>query len=242
MLGEKEKQEILEKAKIWFSNVIAKNHIKNTVKLKNPAEFDINPFLVTYLATFIDGKCDETSIAKALIYPRALGTSITTSFGQNMQNFVTEVLGDTFGSTTSGIDIEFIDQIDGEKKYCQVKLGPNTINKDDVETISGHFSGAKNLARTNNLRIGLNDLVVAVLYGENEQVSAHYKKLRESHHYTLLVGKDFWHHLTGDEKFYDELLGAISSVAKDTNGSTTLAQTVLTLAAHPSIKRIVKKE
>ena len=29
--------------------------------------------------------------------------------------------------------------IDGEKKYCQLKSGPDTINKDDVETIAGHF-------------------------------------------------------------------------------------------------------
>lgn len=240
MLTKKEKKEILAKSKIWFRNVIAKNHIKNTAKLKNPTEFDINPFLVTYLATFLDGECNETSIAKALVYPRALGTSITTSFGQNMQSFVTEVLGETFGSTTTGIDIEFIDQMDGAKKYCQVKLGPNTINKDDVETISSHFSGTKNLAKTNKVKIGLNDLVVAVLYGEDAQVSSHYKKLRDVHHYTLLVGRDFWHHLTGDDGFYEELLLAISTVAKETMGSEILEQTVQDLSTHPAIKKIVQ--
>lgn len=242
MLSEDEKQEILTKAKVWFRDVIAKNHITNTAKLNNPDEFDINPFLVTYLATFLGGECDETSVARALIYPRALGTSITTSFGHNMQHFVTEVLGETFGSTTPGVDIEFIDQIDGEKKYCQVKLGPNTINKDDVETINGHFTGAKNLAKTNNLKIGLNDLVVAVLYGEEDQVSSHYKRLRDAYHYNLLVGNNFWLHLTGDEEFYEELLGAISSVAKETKGSTILEQTVQSLATHPTITKIVKME
>lgn len=242
MLSAEEKQVILVKAKVWFRDVIAKNHIKNTVKLMNPKEFDINPFLVTYLATFLGGECDEISVARALIYPRALGTSITTSFGQNMQNFVTAVLGETFGSTTQGVDIEFIDQVDGCKKYCQVKLGPNTINKDDVETINGHFTGAKNLAKTNNLKIGINDLVVAVLYGEEDQVSSHYKRLRDTYHYNLLVGGNFWYHLTGDDGFYVDLLDAIASVAKETQGSTILDDTVQALGSHFAVKKIVKNE
>lgn len=241
MLDLAEKQEILKKAKVWFSNVIAKNHIKNTVKLKNPALLDINPFLVTYLATFLNGNSDEISIARALIYPRVLGSSITTSFGHGMQSFVTEVLGETFGSTTTGIDIEFIDQVDGEKKYCQVKLGPNTINKDDVETINGHFAHAKNLGRTNNLRIGLNDLVIAVLYGEEKQVKSHYKRLRDHYHYPLLVGNDFWYHLTGDKDFYKELLEAITSAAKEAKGSEILEQTIQALATHPTIKKISRE-
>lgn len=241
MLSSEEKQEILNKAKVWFAEVIAKNHIKNTVKLVNPAEFDINPFLVAYLATFLGGECNETSIAKALIYPRALGTSITTSFGQNMQNFVTKVLGETFGSTTTGIDIEFVDQIDGIKKYCQVKLGPRTINKDDVESINGHFNAVKNLGRTNGIRIAIEDLVVAVLYGEEDRLSSHYKKLRDHHHYTLLVGNKFWHHLTGDEDFYSELISAISTVARDAKGSEILEQTVLALSSHPVVKKIAQE-
>jgi len=85
------------------------------------------------------------SIARALVYPRILGTSIATSFGQNIQRFCTEVLSG-FGSAISGVDIEFIDQLDGRKKYCQVKSGPETINKDDIETISRHFLGIKGIA------------------------------------------------------------------------------------------------
>lgn len=75
-----------------------------------------------YLANFLTGNSSPKSIAKALIYPRILGTSITTSFGTNIQKFTNDVL-DAFGSTTPGIDIEFIDRIDGHKKYCQMKSG-----------------------------------------------------------------------------------------------------------------------
>ena len=125
-----QKQKILDTAKQWFRERIAQNHIKNTEKLVNPNEFNINPFLTVYLANFLTGNSNPESIAKALLFPRVLGTSITTSFGNNMQGF-TSVLQDAVGSTTSGIDIEFIDQIDQRKKYCQLKSGPNTINKDD---------------------------------------------------------------------------------------------------------------
>ena len=105
-----------------------------------------------------------------------LGASITTSFGQNLQRFTSDVLG-AFGSTTQGIDIEFIDQIDKQKKYCQLKAGPNTINKDDVDTIHNHFRNIRNLARTNNLQVTLQDLVVGVIYRESYQLSGHYKAI-----------------------------------------------------------------
>lgn len=49
---------------------------------------------------------------------------------------------------------------------------PNTINKDDVKTIIDHFKGVKNLGRTNNLQIGLSDLIVGVFYGTNDELPA----------------------------------------------------------------------
>ncbi len=137
-MDKKEKQHLLNKAREWFRTGIIQNHIKNAGKLKDDKKFDINPFLAVYLSNFLTGNSAPESIAKALLYPRVLATSITTSFGTNIQKFAQEVLS-SFGSTTSGIDIEFTDQIDGHKKYCQLKSGPNTIYKDDVETIAGHF-------------------------------------------------------------------------------------------------------
>ncbi len=108
-----EKEAILEKAQAWFKKSIAENHIKNTQKLVKASKFDINPFLAVYLSNFLTGNTNPESIAKALLYPRVLGTSITTSFGTNIQKFTNEVLS-SFGSTTSGIDIEFIDQINSK--------------------------------------------------------------------------------------------------------------------------------
>jgi len=232
------KVEILTRAKQWFQLTIVANHKLNTVKLKKANEFDINPFLAPYLGAFMEGEVTPESVAKGLVYPRALGTSITTSFGTGMQRFVTDVLKNTFGSTTAGIDIEFTDQTDGRKKYCQVKLGPNTINADDVDTINNHFSTIKKLAITNNLPIEIRDLVVGVVHGTETQLSGHYKKLRDTYHFPLYVGKKFWYCLTGEEKFYEELIQVIASVAVEIDGKELLEETIKDLANTKAIKEI----
>lgn len=235
------RQEILELVKNWFRTVILPNHIKNTEKLTDPDIFDINPFLAPYLAGFLTGELTPDSVAKALLYPRVLGTSITTSFGQNMQKFISDVLKDSFGSMVAGIDIEFIDAIDGRRKYCQAKLGPNTINKDDILTIHNHFKAARNLGRTNNVSVQHGDLVIGILYGEQGQESNHYQKLRDEHDYPLYIGQEFWHRLTGDADFYQELRKAIAEVAVEAKGSEIIRNVAETLSKSEAIKKLAGK-
>lgn len=239
-MDEEQKKIVLSKAQDWFKNTIAVNHIRNTQKLEDPSEFNINPFLTVYLANFLCGDAKPESIAKALIYPRVLGTSITTSFGQNMQSFTNDVLS-SFGSTTSGVDIEFNDQIDNEKKYCQLKAGPNTINSDDVETIAGHFSSVVNLGRTNNLRLGFHNLIVGVLYGEENDLSSHYKRITSQYHYPVIVGNDFWTRLTGDNDFYADIIKCIGEVATESNFTKELEEVVSKLAESEEIIDLSKE-
>ena len=226
-MDQKERDEILQKSKDFFKEKIILNHIRNTEKLKNLNEFKVNPFTLTYLSLFAFGNDSADSKAKALIYPRALGTSISTTFGSQMQNFCNEVLN-TYASTTSGIDIEFIDVCDGRKKYCQIKAGPQTINKDDVETIINHFKGIKNLARTNRLALQTTDCVVGVFYGEQSELSSFYLKLNEE--YPVYVGEEFWYHLTGDRGFYADLIKAFVDAGKEFNASNVLNRTILKLS------------
>ncbi|WP_079709895.1 PmeII family type II restriction endonuclease [Paraliobacillus ryukyuensis] len=218
---------IIEKAKEFFKKEIVPSHIANTKKLTKLKQFNLNPFLDKYKASFLTGNDDPKSIAKALVYPRVLGTSINTTFGNKLQKFCSEVL-EGFASTTSGIDIEFIDKLDGRRKYCQIKAGPNTINKDDVETIKGHFAGVKNLARTNNLNIGFNDLIVGVFYGAPEDLSGHYKKIAQE--YPVIIGAEFWYRLTGEEDFYQRLTDAIGDVASEYDGSELMEKVINSLA------------
>lgn len=233
-----EKENILVGAKDWFKDIIVKNHIKNTKKLASLKEFNVNPFLIKYLANFAFGIADTKSIASALILPRVLSSSINTSFGQNLQKFTSNVLG-AYASATKGIDIEFKDSLDGRKKYCQVKIGPNTINADDVQTIDGHFKTIRSKARLDALDIGLNDLVVGVLYGETSELSGHYKSITKDYHYPVFCGNDFWHRLTGDESFYLELANAFADVASDVDCKKLLEDTIEILASDPEIIKML---
>lgn len=225
-----DKKAILEKAKLFFKEKIVENHSKNTLKLNKLSEFNPNPFLLKYLANFAFGRASAVELAKILIYPRVLGTSINTTFGTQLQSFCSEVLSG-YASLIPGIDIEFIDQKDGRRKYCQVKAGPNTINKDDVKTIKDHFYNIKNIARVNrekNINIGT-DCIVGVFYGEKKDISTFYKMIDKD--YPVYVGQDFWFRLTGDETFYQELIDSFADVANDVNAKSLLDKTINTLSA-----------
>jgi Type II restriction endonuclease EcoO109I len=228
----KEQKHLLQQASTWFSTVIMENHRANTEKLADLNEFKINPFLHHYLAAFLTGEVTPQSLARVLILPRVLGTSINTSFGTAIQKFTTEVLRDVFGSTTDGIDIEFTDALTGQKTFAQVKLGPNTINKDDVESIHGHFKKAGRLAKTNNAKIGEVCLAVGVLYGQDSDLSGHYKALQDKHRYKVYAGADFWHRLTGAKDFYEQLIAVFANVAIQADGKALLQNVEDKLSAY----------
>jgi len=233
-MNEEQRLLLLEKAKDFFRTEIVEAHIstacKKAVKLVN---YNVNPFLFKYLANFLKGNDDPRSIAEALVLPRVLGSSINTSFGMRIQKLISELF-ESFGSTTPGIDIEFIDATDGRKKYCQLKSGPNTINHDDVETIFGHFKATINLARTNNLNIGINDMIVGVIYGEQNELSSHYKRISEN--FPVIIGKDFWYKLTGKEDFYFQLIDVVGEVALEVDGTKILDQTITALSKEIAAK------
>jgi hypothetical protein len=220
--------ELLQRAKYFFKEHIVTSHFESLERASHLNDYNVNPFLSTYLANFLEGDSNSRSIAKALIYPRILGTALTTSFGMKTQQMIHKVF-EGYSSHGTGLDLEFVDAIDGRRKYCQLKAGPNTINKDDITTIVNHFKGIKNLSRTNSLHIGLDDLVVGVLYGSESELSSHYKKIAESH--PIYIGQDFWHRLTGDKRFYFHLIAAIGEVAFDVDGRDRLEDAINTLAA-----------
>ena len=223
-MNNRQKQKIIENAKSFFRDEIVQNHINSACQRASKlSSYNINPFLYKYLANFLTGNDKPESIAKALVLPRILNTS----FGMKIQSLISSLF-EGLGSTTQGIDIEFIDEIDKRKKYCQLKAGPNTINKDDVVTIVNHFNGVRNLARTNNLNIGINDMIVGVIYGDHNDLSSHYKKIEQN--YPVIVGQDFWHRLTGQENFYFELIDAIGEVALEVDATKVVSETISKLA------------
>ena len=208
-----QKQAIIRSGKEYFRSVIIPNHLRNLKKLSLNS-FNFNPFLINYLAAFLCGNTEPESLARALVYPRILGTSLNTSFGQNVQVFISqlqEVVGGASG--IDGIDIEFVDALDGRRKYCQCKAGPQTINKDDIATILGHFKYLMNKSRLDRMGLQLDDLVVGVLYGDRVNLSANYKAIDA--HYPVLCGAEFWERLTADKNFYYQLAKAFGEVVEE---------------------------
>ena len=185
-----ENQKVLDAAKLWFEDYL-ENHYRLTLEASDPTIYNSNPFLVWHLAKTIDGEVTPRSIAKALIIPRQLGTSPTTSFGSRMQKFISDTLVNAYGSAASGMDIEFTDQIDGLEKFTQIKAGPLTINSDDVAPMDQKFKDLRNLLRTNGRSLPNNHFAVGVLYGEEKDLNAFYLKLRDDHGWELYVGRQF---------------------------------------------------
>jgi hypothetical protein len=199
-------KELTNKIVDYFETYIFENHIAASLKTHSKLKsYNINPIVVKYLSKVLENNYSPEGVAKALFYPRVLGTSINTSFGTRIQNMFVE-LGIANGSLIKGMDIEFIDKIDNRKKWCQLKSGPNTINSEDVNPLIRKFTSTINLARTNNAfkSISNSDFIVGVLYGEVSELSMHYKVIDKTH--PVIIGKDFWHRLTGFPNFYNGLV------------------------------------
>lgn len=194
----------------YFEENILENHKKNVLKEHSKLKsYKINPIIVKYLSKVLEDGYTPIGIAKALYYPRVLGTSITTSFGTRIQRMFVE-LGLADGSLIPEMDIEFIDKIDNRKKWCQLKSGPNTINSGDVSPLLRKFSKVANLGRTNAMSLNNSDLILGVLYGSEEQLSQHYKKIDET--YPVIIGKEFWYRLTGFQDFYSKLVANLDEM------------------------------
>ena len=229
-MTEEQKDAIIESGKEYFRTIIIPKHVEKFEAL-HLKDFYVNPFIINYLAAFLCGNTEPEALARALIYPRLLGTSINTSFGQNIQVFISR-LAQLTGSASGieGIDIEFVDALDGRKKYCQCKAGPQTINKDDIATILGHFKHIIGKARLDRLPLQLDDLIVGVLYGERGSLSANYRAIEA--HYPVYCGAEFWERITGDHDFYYRLAKAFGEVVKEDkiDGSRLIEEKVKALA------------
>lgn len=202
--------QLLEIVTKYFKDKIFENHktiaSKTHSKLKS---YKINPIVVKYLSKLLENDFTSIGIAKALYLPRVLGTSINTSFGTRIQSMFVELkLAD--GSLIKGMDIEFTDKVDGRKKWCQLKSGPNTINSEDVNPLIKKFTTVTNLARTNSMSLNNSDLILGVLYGDEQDLSQHYKAIDKQ--FPVIIGKEFWHRLTGFPNFYEKLVASLDTM------------------------------
>ena len=145
-MDKKSEKRLLEEIVKYFEVYIFQNHLKASVKSNAKLKgYNINPIVVKYLSKLLENDYTPIGVAKALFYPRVLGTSINTSFGTRIQNMFVD-LQIAEGSLIKGMDIEFIDRVDNRRKWCQLKSGPNTINSEDVKPLIRKFTDTVNLA------------------------------------------------------------------------------------------------
>lgn len=202
-------QALIDRIVEYFQKNIFENHITASLEKHSQLKsYNINPIVVRYLSEILVGNYSAEGVAKALFLPRVLGTSINTSFGTRIQNMFID-LNIASGSMIKGMDIEFTDKIDNRKKWCQLKAGPNTINSEDVNPLLKKFNDTINLARTNRAMKNINntDFIVGIIYGEDSELSQHYKRINET--FPVIIGEDFWHRLTGYPNFYNNLISAL---------------------------------
>lgn len=86
----------------YFETTIFSNHIEASLKKNSKLKsYNINPIVVKYLSRVLEGNYSAEGVAKALYYPRVLGTSINTSFGTRIQTMFVD-LGIASGSMIKG--------------------------------------------------------------------------------------------------------------------------------------------
>ena len=195
-----------------MKKIIIHNRKKAINKFAKIEEYQINYFLINYLCKFFGEDVNPETLSKALYYPKVLGTSLTTSFGTNIQKLLVN-LNLAKGSLCDGIDIEYKDKITNKKVFCQVKAGPNTINSGNVAPIKKKFEKLINLGRTNDEFINNYQCIVGLIYGSEDQISQHYKRIDET--YAVYSAEKFWHSITGYDDFYFSLINEIDLRTKN---------------------------
>ncbi len=68
-----------------------------------------------------------------------------------------------------------------------------------------------------------------LLYGEPEEKNSSIRAIEKS--YPVFIGQEFWHHFTGDQDFYGDLIKAIGEIANEFDMRETVEDTINKLAA-----------
>lgn len=223
-MTEQQKQAIFDCGKEYFRRTIIPNH-KSKFESLGLNDFKIDFSIIKFL-TASHCKTTETQdlLAKALIYPKVIETSINTCFEQNSQSFMSQllqVIGEP--SEINGIDFEYVDTIDGRRKYCLCK---SIIDAEkDLDEILCDCKKAMLAIDDKDWKNAIDDIVVVVPFGKKEELSEAYKIVATT--YTVLCGAEFWEHLTGYSDFYNRMLAGFCMVLDEEQICRDLVEEVI---------------
>lgn len=228
-----------ESLKKFFEEEFASLIVKKLQEGHSLRKFRVNPFILTALSSGVFGEQSSINMAKALLYPRVFGTSISTTFGDKMQKLCVKFLGAS-ASGTPGMDIEFDDKTEGQRITMQLKAGPNTINSGDVKPILEDMNKAYRLLQQNRIST-MPTFAIGITYGSMMEISGHYKKLQASpvgaqQNVKIYIGQDFWHRLTGVPTFYNEMIAIFVDLFEKEDYSILLNEDLSCLAEEIEVK------
>lgn len=223
-MTEQQKQEIFDYGKEYFRRTIIPNH-KSKFETLGLNDFKIDFSIIKYLAGS-HCKTAETQhlLAMALVYPKVIETSIKTCFEQNNQSFISQlsqIIGET--SEINGIDFEYVDAIDGRRKYCLCK---SIIDEEkDLVEILCDCKKAMHAIDDEDWMNAIDDIVVVVPFGKKEELPEAYNTIATT--YTVLCGAEFWEHLTGYSDFYNRMLAGFCLVLDEEQICRDLVEEVI---------------
>lgn len=217
--------ELKRNLKLFFKEEFADKIQEKLATGHSLSSFKVNPLVLTALSSGVFGEQTPLNMAKALLYPRVFGTSISTTFGDRMQTMCVKFLG-AQASATPGMDIEFDDQTETQRVIMQLKAGPNTINSGDVTPIVQEMNTAYRLLQQNRVQ-EMPTFAIGITYGDISEISGHYRNVTNQTvgaqvSIPIYIGQNFWHRLTGNSNFYLEMISLFIELFEEKNYSDLL--------------------
>lgn len=177
----------------------------------------INPILARLVAR------TPSELARFVVDQRWNRTAAT-SMGFTLQSVAREVATVFRSSAVSGADLEADDQALRRLSLMQVKSGPDTVNKDIMDSIQAKLAEAERRVRHSGLPAGYVVVkMVGMCYGRPANRNNWVKGLGSSGFDIDSIGRAFWKTLTGDPTAYIQVFDIAARVAqtyKDGHGMT----------------------
>lgn len=180
----------------------------NSLSLEN---LTINPFLVRSL------KLEEPKdIVRFNVY-QAVTRSIVTSMGSAIEAVVLRSGGERIEQGNSGFDLK--KTLGDETFWIQVKSGTNTMNIDMVRYFRDKARQKEGGAGRNIARLGLT-------YGKKEQVSGQIRDNLPDFDERVIVGRELWEFVSGEDGYHERVLAAMEQAAQKTLGSDSVIDAI----------------
>lgn len=171
----------------------------------------INPLLVRSL------KLEEPEDVVRFNVYQAATRSIVTSMGNAIEDIVLRSGGERIEQGGSGFGFK---KTLGEDVYwIQIKSGTNTMNVSMVNDFWRYASRKEREAGRNIARLGLT-------YGKKEQVSGQIKGNLPGFDERVIVGRELWEFVSGEDGYHERVLALMERAAEKTLGSDSVIDAI----------------